>query len=89
MNIKIKIKKTLLIQPNIKEKLLSIKGKLPDKLEKYLSDFFTKYEEKEKEILVDISKQMPIIYLKTIQDLEQKEREKELLELKEMENNFI
>jgi len=86
MNIKQKVKNTLLINENIKEKILSIKWKLPYKLEYFLDSFFLKYWKIEKKIISDLDKNMTNIYLKTIRDIEKQERIKNKKEIENMLN---
>jgi len=71
-----------------KGKILSIKWKLPQKLEDYLSKFFKKYEKIEKNIIDDVLKMIPIMYLKTIQDIENKQKKDEEKELLSMEKQI-
>jgi len=89
MNIKTKIKSTILLDPEIKKKLLLIKWNLSEELENYLKDFFSVYEKVEKEILTDIEKMIPIIYLKTIQDIEKVERKKDKEKILEIEKQLL
>ena len=88
MNLKEKVKSTLLLDYSVKKKILSIKWKIPKKLEEYLSIFFEKYENKEKNIIDDVLAIMPMMYLKTIQQIEKKHKEKEKNDLIDLENKI-
>lgn len=74
MDLKNRVKKTLLLSNSTKEAILSIDWKLPEKLEIFLNDFFEKYGKKEEIILKKLSWSITNIYIKTIQDVEKKER---------------
>jgi len=87
MNLREKLKDTLLIPDDIKQKLLGIQ-KWTEEIESIVKDIFEKYWEKEEKILQELVKVNGRIYIKSIQDIENVEKEKEFQELAKLEEKL-
>ena len=86
MNLLQKVKKTMLLTKEQKEKILN--SKLDENKIKSLEEFFNKYEKNEIAIWSKINKQTTSIILKIIKDIEKKDNDKTLEELKQIEQKL-
>ena len=81
-----KIKKTMLLTQEQKEKILN--SKLDENTIKSLEEFFNKYEKKEIAIWSEINKKTTSIMLKIINNIEKKKNKKTFEELKQIEQKL-
>jgi len=80
MDLREKLKDTLLTPDDIKQKLLEI-PKWTEEIESIVKNIFEKYWKKEEKILQEVAKTNGRIYIKSIQDIENIEKDKEFKEL--------
>jgi len=81
------VKNTFLLPKDLKKKILIKEGWNND-LYLYLRQFYEKYSSKEKKILKDINKNKLNFYLKTLKLIEQKLKQKEIEEIKQIEERL-
>jgi len=89
MDLKEKVKNSLLFSSDLKKKILSIKWPLPPKLVEEIENIFEKYWSIERKIVKTLPALMWKMYIKTIQDLEKLNKEKENQELKKLEEKLL
>ena len=86
-NLRKKFKNTLLVDPEIKQKLLNISNWTED-IETAVQEVFTKYGDLEEKIIKDIWEEKWRLYLKSLSDIENIEEQKEFEELQKIEEKL-
>ena len=86
-NLREKLKNTLLVDPEIKQKLLNISNWTED-IETTVQEVFTKYGDLEEKIIKDIWEEKWRLYLKSLTDIENIEKQKEFKELQKIEEKL-
>lgn len=86
-NLREKLKNTLLVDPEVKQKLLNISNWTED-IETTVQEVFTKYGDLEEKIIKDIWEEKWRLYLKSLTDIENIEKQKEFKELQKIEEKL-
>ncbi len=86
-NLREKLKNTLLVDPEVKQKLLNISNWTED-IETAVQEVFTKYGDLEEKIIKDIWEEKWRLYLKSLTDIENIEKQKEFKELQKIEEKL-
>ena len=87
MNLRERLKNTLLIPPEIKQKLLNISN-WSEEVETTVQELFDKYWDLEEKVIKEVIKAKWRIYLKSLADIENIEKQKEFEELKSIEKKL-
>ncbi len=87
MDIKEKLKTTLLIPKSLKDKLLMM-DKWPEEIKIILEEIFKKYGNKENKVKTSIKLIIANTYVKTLKDIEKNTKVKESEELKLIEEKL-
>ena len=87
MNLRERLKNTLLVPSEIKQKLLNISN-WSEEIETTVQGLFDKYWDLEEKVIKEVIKAKWRIYLKSLADIENIEKEKEFEELKSIEKKL-
>ena len=87
MNLRERLKNTLLVPSEIKQKLLNISN-WSEEVETTVQELFTKYWDLEEKVIKEVIKAKWRIYLKSLSDIENLKKEQEFEELKTIEEKL-